>query len=165
MMRNILRLSMLEATSNTKWFDLDCSRYGKVRVRFKADRKYQVGDLVILFEFSENISRDKLENTDVSLSERLGPFAYAAAADDSYEVHQSIEVADCQLRRIGLRLWNANEVINLTDVEFDGSTLLYDSPIFLNVSVDVEALPGRATSDHVNVLINGFSEGRSYGIF
>ncbi|TRV60308.1 MAG: hypothetical protein EWV69_10110 [Microcystis panniformis Mp_MB_F_20080800_S26] len=125
------------------------------------------GAVVCVLEFSEALTKEDLYGTEISFSERFGPFVYVRADSASELKFRSsfLVPRSTKLVSLSFRLWNSSGPLAFEILEIDDgegvSSQLNGRELLVNLSIDVEALPHRAASQHVDRLIYG----RGWGDF
>lgn len=122
------------------------------------------GAALFALEFERPVTEAELQETGLSLSEVCGPFLYLHGSAGQTEFRTKVRlVRDNRLRRVGVRLWDQRDEFSIAQLRIADADR--NHPFMVNLSIDVEALPHRASANHVDRLIHGLDNaGRDHGI-
>jgi hypothetical protein len=148
----------------TRWFDQEAGGEAlEISCSIPAGLPSTAGAALFLFDFAGPVSAFELEGTGLFMSDQVGPFIYLQGRHRQTHFRTRVRLPKEALRRIGVKLWNFGEPIEITELAF--RTLdSRERNFYVNISVDVEALPHRAPDNHVDTLIFGRSGGGEHGI-
>ncbi len=152
-------------TTTTRWFDwLSEAPELEISCTIPEGLPDTRGAALFALEFERPVTAAELQRTGLSLSGSIGPFVYLRGSPGQTEFRARLTlVKGNRLLRVGVRLWdhrNEFRIGNLRIADFDA-----DRSFMVNVSVDVEALPNRASANHVDRLIHGLDgTGQDHGI-
>lgn len=120
---------------------------------------------LLMFDFGRNCAGD-LSGLGLTRSTdpRVGLYRYLDTRPGRVTTEFSLDIpSDCRALLVGARTWFAAGDVRLESLSI-ASGLAEKETAFTLLSVDVEALPGRADCDHVDKLIFGVFDGKPYGI-
>ena len=125
------------------------------------------GDVVVGFDFGEDFGAEAMGASNLVYSPKVGPFTYinnGMTGPTTFVLDVTLPERQ-ELRRVGFRLWNRETPLRMTGMEFHAVRPKPPREIWVNISVDVEALPPRAPANHVDRLIYGrYGDGQEHGI-
>jgi len=152
----------LNLSDEMHWFDINAISKCIVKVSVVLNCSNNVGNLKALIAIDLQGKQD-VHGFMMSKNSSVGLYRYLNTGGGLHETSFSFNVpVDQQINKIGVRSWWAEGAIVLKSMHIN--ILPPRRPACL-ISVDVEALPGRATQDHVERLIWGrFGTGRPAGI-
>lgn len=136
--------------------------------RIEGAQRDKDGAVLVLIGLSTPLGAERLHDHGISLSPKFGPFVYIQSGredPDRFAV-EFLVPDDAILTGLSVRLWNGQAPIVLSDLVVTRS-IVTGAPVdevLVNVSVDVEALPHRAISDHVEKLILGRVGNGEFGV-
>ena len=136
--------------------------------RIEGAQRQKDGAALVLLALSNPLSPEVLQAHGISVSPKFGPFVYIQARKEDADrfALEFLVPDDTILTGLSARLWNSGEPIILSEFEVARSIVnpVAVDEVLVNVSVDVEALPHRATEGHVDKLIFGRIGGGAFGI-
>lgn len=163
-------MQRIELSNATAEIRLSPRTGNRVRLtgRIEGAQRDKDGAVLVLLALSNELGAERLHDHGISLSPKFGPFVYIQSRKDDLDrfAVEFLVPDDAILTGLSARLWNGEPPIVLSEVEVARSIVnpVAVDEVLVNVSVDVEALPHRATSGHVDKLIFGRSGGGEYGI-
>lgn len=120
---------------------------------------------LLMFDFGRSCEADvsRLGLTR-SADPRVGLYRYVDTRPGRVTTEFSLDIpSDCRALLVGVRTWFAAGDVRLESLSISPG-VAQKKAAFTLLSVDVEALPGRADCDYVDKLIYGVFDGKQYGI-
>lgn len=161
--KNEFKIEKIQLNATMRWFEIPVSGSTVLILEATINGSSGVAENRALISVGYgNSHSDIIPGFAMSRDETVGLYRYLNTGEGLYTTKFSLEIPPgCRTFRFGLRSWWPEGSISLESLILRVSKY---RPMAL-VSVDVEALPGRAEADHVDRLVYGrFGNGFSGGI-